>query len=141
MAYRGDRGWRMAREDPYTWPSMVVGLFLVAAGLSAIGYWANFVLAGNMPDGLWTVENNTYIAFHIGAEGVTALLAVFGGLGLLRRRPWGAAVGLVALGGLLYSTVNSLAFSVLSAPELTPIFLGVLGAVLLSFIGLHFGRR
>ncbi|HCJ11367.1 MAG TPA: hypothetical protein DHW14_09445 [Clostridiales bacterium] len=141
MAYRGEGRWRIARENTYTWPSVVVGLFLVAVGLFMVGRWVGFVLAGNMPEGLWTVENDRYLVFRIGAEGTVALLAVLGGLGLLRGRPWGTATALVALGGLLHSTVDSLGFSLLSVPESSPLLLGVLGGVLLSFVGLHFGRR
>jgi len=141
MGYRGDRGWRIARESPLTWPSAAVGVFLLAVGLFILGWWGNFVLAGNMPQGIFTVEKGSYLALHVGAEALTALVAVAGGIGLLRGRLWGVTLGLVSLGGLLYAAINSLAFSLLSAPERTPVFLGVLGAVLLSFIGLHFGRR
>ncbi len=110
-------------------------------GIAMIAYWADFVLRGNMPQGLWTMQNNQYLALHIGAEGLTALLALLGGIGLLVGRGWGMATALVALGGLLYTSINSLAYSLATEPTLTTVFLTVLATVLLSFIALHWSRR
>ncbi len=146
MAYRVSRPGR-SRNEPraFTWPAIMVGVILILVGLAIMAYWVNFALKGNLPQGLWTVENNQYIAYHIGAEGLMALLAIVGGFGLLVGRGWGMATALVALGALLYTGVNSLAWSTKNAPGwaggLTPVFLGVLATVMLSFLALHWSRR
>ncbi len=131
------------RREPtsFTWPAVVVGLLLILLGLAIIIYWVNFVARGNLPQGLWTVEDGSYIAYHLAAEGLISLLAVVGGFGLLAGQGWGMATALVALGGLLYTSVNSLGYSVKSLPVLTPVFLAVAGTVLLSFVALHYSRR
>jgi hypothetical protein len=141
MAYRGFRKRPVTQNSPYTWPAVLVGVFLVLAGLFILGYWAAFILQGGMTEGLWTVENNSYIIFHQAAEGITALLALIGGYGLLRGRHWGLATSLVALGALLYASLNALGFAVYALTELTPVLIGTLSAVLLSFVALRFGRR
>lgn len=134
---------RRPRRQPtsFTWPAAVVGLFLILIGLGVIAFWVTYVFRGHMPQGIWTVENNVYIIYHQAAEVLAALLAIVGGFGLLMGRGWGMATSLAALGALLYSSINSLAHSVKNAPELTPIFLGVAGAVFLSFVALHYTRR
>lgn len=143
MAYRVTSNRRRERTAPhsYSWSAVVVGVILILIGFAIIAYWVNFAYRGNMPQGLWTVENNQYIVFHQAAEYLMALLAIVGGIGLLAGRGWGMATSLVALGALLYTSVNSLAFSLKSAPNLTPIFLAVGGTVLLCFVGLHWSRR
>lgn len=142
MAYRVSRSRpRRAAPRPYTWPAIVVGVVLILIGVAIIGYWVLYALRGNMPDGLWTVVNNQYIAYHQAAEVIMALLAVAGGFGLLSGRGWGMATSLAALGALLYTSVNSLANSVRNEPSFTPIFLAVLGVVLLCFYALHASRR
>ncbi|MEW6032885.1 MAG: hypothetical protein AB1645_08405 [Bacillota bacterium] len=139
MAYRGTR--RYHHVNPYTWPAFLVGVFLILAGLFIAGYWVSFILQGGMTGGLWTVENGTYLVFHQAAEVAAAVAAVAGGYGLLRGRPWGLSAALVALGALLYATINALGFSVYARPELFPALAATLGAVLLSFVALRYGRR
>ncbi len=143
MAYRFTTNRRRVRNQPtsFSWPAIVVGVLLILIGLAIIAYWVDFTYRGNMPQGLWTMENNQYIVFHQAAEYLMALLAIAGGLGLLAGRGWGMATSLVALGALLYTSINSLAYSLGSAPALTPIFLAVLGVVLLCFVALHWSRR
>lgn len=141
MAYHGGRRRPpAAKVRVYTWPAVVVGLLLILIGLFMLGFWARFILEGGLPQGLATVENNSLIVYHIAAESLIALLALAGGLGLVRGRLWGASTALTALGGLLYSTINSLGFSLRAAPELTPLLASVLAVVVLSFLGLRLGR-
>lgn len=146
MTYRvsGGRGRprrRPRQPAPYTWPTFVVGLALLLLGLAIVAYWVRYVFAGNLAGGVFTVANGNYLAVHIAAEAVAALLAIVGGLGLLAARHWALATALAALGALLYTSINSMAYSLASAPALTPVFGGVLVTVLLSFVALHFGQR
>lgn len=143
MVYRVASNRRRERSAPrsYSWSAIVVGVLLILIGFAIIAYWVDFAYRGNMPQGLWTVENNQYIVFHQAAEYLMAILAIMGGFGLLAGRGWGMATSLVALGALLYTSVNSLAYSLKTATVLTPIFLAVLGTVLLCFIALHWSRR
>jgi len=141
MSYRA-RGvrWSPGQYQAFTWPAVLVGVILLLVGLAMILFWADFISSGGLDQGLATVDNNVFIVPHILAEVLTALLAIVGGFGLFIGRGWGMATALVALGGILYTSVNSLSHSLRNAPELTPVFLGVLAATLLSFLALHYSR-
>ncbi|MCL6580087.1 MAG: hypothetical protein K6U08_00495 [Firmicutes bacterium] len=145
LASVGGRSGRFGRPRrrtvPYTWSAKSVAVLLLVEGVGILVYWAKFYLDGNLPDGLYTLSGGSYIAFHIAAEVVVALAAIAGGLGILRGREWGMAASLVAVGGLLYTGINSLSWSLPAGDSLTRVFGAVAGLALLSLIGLHFGRR
>jgi uncharacterized membrane protein len=93
----------------------------VVQGLGILGLWASFVRGGVFKDGPRTVENNQYLGFHVAAEVLMGVLLVAGGVGLLLQRWWGAAVGLVAWGMVVYSAINALSHSTRNDQKLTPL--------------------
>lgn len=129
------------RPVAYTWSAKSVAVLLLVEGVGILVYWARFYLEGNLPGGLHTLSGGSYIAFHIAAEAAVALAAMAGGLGILRGREWGMAASLVAVGGLLYTGINSLSWSLPAGDTLTGVFGAVTGLALVSLVGLYFGRR
>lgn len=80
------------------------GWYGVLVGVLMLGQWAFFLLAGQVPE----LETEPYrIAFHLVGEAATALLLIAGGIGLLRARPWGRDVSLLAHGLLVYTLIVS----------------------------------
>ena len=101
----------------------VPALLMVALGSVVLLMWIVFVASGVLEDGIRTVENDQYLAFHIAAECLMGAALIAAGAGLLRTAWWAMPVAFVALGMTIYSTINSLAHSVRNEPGLTPVLL------------------
>ena len=109
--------------------SVAVGVLLALVGVAMIGFWAQHVARGGLPDGILTVDSNAYIILHIAAELVTAVACLLGGLALSLGLDWGAAVGLVASGMLAYAAVNSLGWGLRNS---RPLSIGLVVALLIA---------
>ncbi len=82
------------------WYAIVCGAFMLIL-------WGLLLLTGQVPN----LESELFaLAFHWGAELLTALALIAGGLGLWRARRWAAWAYPLALGMLLYSLINSPGF-------------------------------
>ncbi|MGI2335984.1 MAG: hypothetical protein ACRKGH_05010 [Dehalogenimonas sp.] len=102
--------------------------FIIAAlmffiGIGIIVFWFLHWRAGRLTEGLSTVDSGNYVAFHIAAELITAVLAITAGAlilshGLPSARPW----IFLAAGALIYTSVNSMGWSVKNDRRLTPVF-------------------
>lgn len=104
-------------------PAIVSGLI----GMLILGMWAAFIKGGVFREGLKTVENNQYLAFHVAAETLMGLTLAAGAVGMLTRRWWGTAVALLGWGAVNYSAINSLSHTVKNEQRLTPMLLATLG--------------
>jgi len=82
----------------------IAGIFALVVGILMFGQWAIFLSTGNVPE-LQTAP--LAIGFHLAAEILTALALILSGLALLKKRPWGRTLFLVAGGMVLYSVINS----------------------------------
>jgi hypothetical protein len=111
--------------------SVAATALLVVLGSGIIAMWTANLAGGWLAQGFRTVENNQLSVFHLSAELLMGATALAAGLALWRKLAWAPTAYLVAVGMMVYSTVNSLGHSVRNAPELTPILLGslVLAAV------------
>jgi hypothetical protein len=78
--------------------------YAILVGMLMLGQWGFFLAAGQVPE-LHTEPWR--IAFHLAAEGLTAVGLLASGLGLLKSRPWGGQAFLLAAGMLLYSLIVS----------------------------------
>jgi len=89
-----------------------------------IAFWVFHIISGGLPQGIRTLENGGYIAFHITAESLTGFLCVVGGLGIALSLNWGNLLALFASGMLAYTGINSLAWNeVKEKPGLSIMFL------------------
>jgi hypothetical protein len=79
------------------WSSLIIGIGMLAQ-------WALFLATGQVPE-LFTEPWR--IAFHLAAEGATAVALISAAVGLLRGLSWGVWLGLVANGMLVYTAIVS----------------------------------
>lgn len=78
--------------------------YAILVGLLMVGQWIFSLTSGQVPE----LQSEPWrIAFHLLAEGATALSLILGGTALLRRTTWAQPVYLVATGMLLYSLIVS----------------------------------
>ncbi len=79
------------------WYSIVVGLLMLAQ-------WSFFLASGQVPE----LQTEPFrIAFHLVGEGVTAVVLIISGIGLLRRTRWAREAAFAALGMLTYTVLVS----------------------------------
>ena len=79
------------------WFSIVVGTLMIAQ-------WGFFLAAGLVPE---VQTEPIRLAFHLSAEGVTALALLISGAGLFGGRNWARTCSPVAIGMLLYTVIVS----------------------------------
>lgn len=106
------------------------------------GFWVIHLIKGGLPDGIRSLENGGFLAFHITAELLTAVFCIAGGTGLITDSPWGIPVALAAGGMLLYTSINSLAWSeVRKTPKLSVMFIvpAAISIFSIVYLGLNSG--
>jgi hypothetical protein len=79
------------------WYGIVVGILMLAQ-------WSFFLATGQVPE---VQTEPVRLAFHLAAEGITALGLLVSGLALLRNETWARASLLVFLGLVIYSEIVS----------------------------------
>jgi len=79
-------------------------VFALAIGIGMIGWWTLVLSTGQVPE---VRTEPIRLAFHLAAEGLTALALIAAGAGLAMRRSWARTVYLIALGLLFYTVVVS----------------------------------
>ncbi len=79
------------------WYSIIVGALMLAQ-------WSFFITAGQVPE---LRTEPIRIGFHLAGEGLTALMLILSGIGLLARHSWARNSALVSLGMLLYTAIVS----------------------------------
>ena len=103
------------------WPAV----FAIVVGGAMIAQWVLSFATGGVPE----VESRpTELAFHLAAEGLTAVLLIVAGVALLRRRPWGRWIYAVASGMLVYTAIVSPGYFL---QEGQSAFLGMFAVILL----------
>jgi peptidoglycan/LPS O-acetylase OafA/YrhL len=103
------------------WPAV----FAVVVGVAMIAQWAVSFAADGVPE---VDTRPTALAFHLAAEGLTALLLIVAGVALLRGRPWGRWLYALATGMLVYTAIVSPGYFM---QEGRPAFVGMFAVVLL----------
>ena len=112
-----------------------LGILLAVVGAGMIGFWAVYVLKGGLTQGIRTLENGGFIAFHITAEVLTGILCIAGGTTLALSISLGIRVALLACGMLLYTSINSLAWKeVKNRPAVSVMFIVPAVIALLSIV-------
>ncbi|MBN2822260.1 MAG: hypothetical protein JXR33_03595 [Coriobacteriia bacterium] len=80
------------------------GWYAVIVGALMLAQWGFSIAAGQVPE---LQSEPLRIAFHLVAEGTTAVLLLVAGVALLRERTWARDLALVAFGALIYTTIVS----------------------------------
>jgi len=105
----------------------VVAVYCLLVGLSMLLLWAGLLIGGKVPE---LRSDPADLICHLVAEIATALTLIVAGLGALADGRWAASLRLVALGMLLYATINSLGYYV-GRPEGTP-FVVLFGSLIVA---------
>ena len=114
-------------------------IFGIVCGIAMFAQWAMFLLTGQVPE-LQTAPFE--IAFHLTAEGITALGLIFSGVLLLRKKSSGKVLYAVFSGMLLYSVVVSSGyFAELGQWGFVVMFMGLLFVSLLCLFLLFSPRN
>ena len=82
----------------------IAAFYAIFVGLSMIGMWSKFYLAGQIPE---LATRPFEIAMHIAAELLSSTLLLVGGGAILFRKNWGTVIYSVSMGMLLYSLIAS----------------------------------
>ncbi len=104
---------------------ILVALFGGVMGAAMAGIWARDIMSGHgfdAPHGLLKAreaDSDDLMIWHWGAEFGTALVLIAGALLLLAGAAIAEMVMLVGIGGLLYTSTNSLGWA-LAAPQRRP---------------------
>jgi len=105
------------------WSALIIGLLMLAQ-------WTFFIGAGQVPE---IRTEPVALAFHLVAEAVTAIALISAGVLLLRDRPLGITLGLVANGMLVYTVIVSPGyFAQLGQWPLVAMFAVLLGLAIAS---------
>ena len=116
----------------------VIGMLLMIVGIGMITFWVLHIMSGKMTQGIMTLENGGFIAFHITAELITGIFCILGGLGVALSWNSGYFIPVFACGMLAYTSLNSLAWSeirnkpVLSAMFIVPLLIAIGSGIYLT---------
>lgn len=120
---------------------------MVVMGVAIAGLWTRDILAGvqvDLTSGIWAARDpdaGTLLWPHWLAEYATAAALIAAAFGLLLDTEWGATLGGIATGALLYTSVNSLAWT-LSKPERRTYAVPMLAGVVVGlFLVVHLLTR
>ena len=113
-------------------------VYAIAVGIGMIALWLMLLSTGQVPE---LAAAPAEIVLHIAAEGIIALVLLAGGIVLLRRAGWGYRVYVLAMGGLLYSIVNSSGYYVQRGNMAMTAMFAVLLVLTVFFTVLALSRR
>ena len=103
--------------------SKILVTFLILIGFSMCGYWAIQLSSGFLFLGLSSIRNDSYIIWHVVAEVLTGILALFSAYLVLIRHPIGWRLAMFACGMLLYTGINSIGWGILHDTGLLVLFI------------------
>jgi hypothetical protein len=117
----------------------IAGWFGVILGILMFAQWGFFLATGQVPE-LRTAP--LQIAFHLAAEGLTAIGLLVSGIALLKGKSWGVTIYLLSIGMMIYSAIVSPGyFAQQSQWGLVAMFGVLLAVALLSIASLVRDRR
>lgn len=128
-------------ERKMSWKIKMMAVFMMIMGLGMAFIWANDI-AGNMFSNQghffqWRNEGGDLLWLHILAECLTASGLIIAALGLFSRKSWALKVSYLALGALIYTSINSFAWA-FADPEryayAVPMLFGLVGSLLCLFV-------
>jgi len=125
------------------WSTRIVPIFMTVAGLGIVSIWTVDLIKKekvNFDEGLLHLrdrETGQYILPHLMAEYGTALLLLIAAVGLCRSTSWAIRLSFLALGALIYTSLNSLSWVVTRRERLpygVPMLFALAGALISMLI-------
>ena len=113
-------------------------VYVITVGVAIIGYWILlFLKKQNLNKQKAAVINRGLIEtrLHVTAELVVAVLLLIAGVSLLLKASWGQEIFLIAIGMLIYTSINSAGyFAQIRQRSMILIFVSVLILSLISLV-------
>jgi len=100
--------------------------YSITIGALMVAMWSFFIFTDKIPEFQTTPYS---ISLHLIGEGVTAVLLILGGIGLIQKTKWALHIHLISTGMLIYTVIVSPGYYL----DLGQIYIPILFAVLLIF--------
>lgn len=94
-----------------TWQVLTVVLLLAILCLGMLGEWTMWLLQGNLTEGIYTIENKSFIVCNKFADVIAAFLVLIGAVGLFIDHRWGHPITLIGGGMVMYATIIGLGYT------------------------------
>ena len=79
----------------------IIGCYSIFLGISVIAMWTMILLTATPPEG------KTELSFHLFSEFLMAILCLFSGILLLRKKSISRLLNILGLGMVIYSVLNA----------------------------------
>jgi len=86
---------------------IIASIYTIIIGIAMLCMWIFLLGKREVPD---LTTKPTQISFHLIAEFLTSIMLLIGGFGLFTDQSWGAVIFYIAIGMLIYSTINAAGF-------------------------------
>jgi hypothetical protein len=86
---------------------LIASLYVIIIGIAMLCMWLLLLMKREVPD---LKTKPTQIYFHLISEFLTSIILIIGGIGLIMNQFWGLAVFFIAIGMVIYSTINAAGF-------------------------------
>jgi hypothetical protein len=107
-------------------------IFSILVGVLMIGQWILSLASRKVPE---MVTETRAIGFHLAAEFLTAIFLIIAGIALLAQSLLGYPLALLALGMLVYTSINSAGYFAQRGQWLVVMMFG--GILILAFASLY----
>ncbi len=86
---------------------LIASVYIILIGIAMLCMWLLLLIKREVPD---LKTKPTQIFFHLIAEFLTSIMLIIGGIGYFMNQPWGVALFFIAVGMVIYSTINAAGF-------------------------------
>jgi len=113
---------------------IISGVYAIVIGIGIIGLWVMLLLTNQVPE-LRTTP--IAIKFHITAELIMGILALFSGIILLMGLSWAPFLFILAMGLVIYAVINSAGYYAQKKQWVFVILFGIILITSLSLVILY----
>jgi hypothetical protein len=86
---------------------LIASIYTLIIGIAMLCTWFLLLIKRKVPE---LNTKPTQIYFHLGAEFLTAIMLIIGGIGLILNQFWGSTIFFIAIGMAIYSMINAAGF-------------------------------
>ncbi len=86
---------------------IIASIYTIIIGIAMLCMWIFLLGKREVPD---LTTKPTQISFHLIAEFLTSIMLLIGGFGLFTDQSWGTVIFYIAIGMVIYSTINAAGF-------------------------------
>ncbi|MFX0139867.1 MAG: hypothetical protein ACFFDN_39870 [Candidatus Hodarchaeota archaeon] len=86
---------------------LIASIYTILIGIAMLSMWLFLLIRKEVPE---LKTKPTQIFFHLTTEFLTSIILIIGGFGLMMNQSWGVAIFFIAIGMVIYSTINAAGF-------------------------------